>query len=42
MLVYHSKVYISLFFVYLNCVFGTACVWTAYVLSAVIGAFQRY
>lgn len=30
------------FSVYLNCVFGTACVWTAYKLSAVKGPFQRY
>lgn len=29
------------FSVYLNCVFGTACVWTAYKLSAVKGAFPK-
>lgn len=29
------------FSVYLNCVFGTACVWTAYKLSAVKGAFSK-
>lgn len=43
---FHSKVYISLFFFFFRVLeslfcFGTACVWTAYELSAVLGAFPK-
>lgn len=43
MLVFHRKVYIFLFFCVLleKCFFGTACVQTAYQLSAVKGAFPK-